>query len=77
MHVAWNRREAARQLLQYGTRADLFGEPQRVREQVPFVVLAELLARDGERRAGQAGGEQADVPERAAVHLSQVRLGDC
>jgi hypothetical protein len=29
---------------QHGTWADLFGEPQRLREQVPFVVVAELLA---------------------------------
>jgi hypothetical protein len=54
----------------------LLDEPLRLREQVPLVVLAELLSGDGKRRAGQAPGEQVDVPERAAVHFGQVSLDD-
>jgi hypothetical protein len=61
---------------QYSTRADLLGEPQSLREQVPLVAVAELLASDGERGTGQAPGKQVDVAEHAAIHLGQVTLDD-
>src|SRR5208337_3644030 len=48
--------------------------PICLREQVPLVVAAELLTRDGERRAGHSTRKQVGPRERAAVHLGQVRL---
>src|SRR6266566_8818269 len=61
---------------QHSAWPDLLDEPQRLREQVPFVVTAQLLARDGERRAGHAPGEQIDMAEPVPVHVGHVILND-
>jgi hypothetical protein len=47
-----------------------------VREQVPFVLAAELLSGDGKRRAGYACRQQVGMGERAAVHRGQVAPDD-
>src|SRR5215469_11340031 len=68
--------EAADVLQQDRTRADLVDQPQRLREQVTLVVLAKLLAGDGEGRAGHTPGDQVDAGVGAAVHVGHVALDD-
>ncbi len=52
----------------------LLDQAQRLREQVPLVVRAELLARDRERRAGNAAGQQVDSPVVDPLEVMHVEL---
>jgi hypothetical protein len=51
-------------------------QSQGLREEVALVVGTELLAGNGERRAGHATGEQRGAVELSAVELVDVLLDD-
>jgi hypothetical protein len=68
--------QASHVLEQDGARINLLDEPKRLREQVSVVILAKLLAGDGERRAGHTAGEEVDASERVAVQIVDVGFDD-
>ena len=68
--------QPAHVLEQDGARPDLRDQAERLGEQVPVILVAELFARDGEGRARHAAGQEVDAREGTPVHVVDIVFDD-
>ena len=61
-------------LQQHSARTALFHQAKGLREQVPLIILAELLSRDREGRARHTSRNQVDISERTTIYIGQIGL---